>query len=122
MKTRGMQGLTANRIASETVTLNYSTYEDSGDGSAVVTPVETECAASVGALQAWDIERLEKAGIIIRSGVTIVIPEAPDTQPDTITHGSRNYRVVNWSGKHENETYTVVATCEEITIAGVSEE
>jgi len=119
MKTRGMQALTANRAASETVTLSYVTYLDSGDGSAVATPVLKEYSASVGALQRKDIERLEVAGIIIKSGVTIVIPEAPDEQPDTITHESTNYRVVDWSDRIENDNHTVVATCEEITISGV---
>jgi len=120
MKTRGMQGLTSNRAASETVTLKYVSYEDSGDGSAVVTPEEIECAASVGELQAKDIERLEKAGITVKSGITITIPDAPDgEQPDTITHDSKDYRVLNWSVRKENDCYTVVTTCDEITISGV---
>ena len=118
METRGMQGLTANRASSETVTLNYPTFTEADDGSAVVTPTTLTCAASVGALQEKDIERLEKAGIIVKNGVTIVIPCAPSGQPDTITHHNKNYRVVNWSEKNENGNLTVVATCDEITIPG----
>jgi hypothetical protein len=120
MQTRGMQGLTANRISSETVTLNYPTFDDSaGDGSAVVTPHLLPYAASVGALQPNDIERLEKAGIIITGGVTIVIPKAPPGQPDSITHQGKVYRVVDWSPVKENGNNTVVATCDEMPIAGV---
>ena len=118
MKTRGMQGMAANRISSETVTLNYPTFTDSGDGSAVVTPVYLISPASVGALQAKDIERLEKSGIIIKNGVTIVIPSAPDGQPDSITHEGKTYRVVDWSTVKENENNTVIATCDEEPIQG----
>ena len=118
MKTRGMQGLTANRISSETVTLNYPTYADSGDGSAVVTNVYLISPASVGALQPNDIQRLEKAGIIITGGVTIVIPSAPDGQPDSITHQGKVYRVVDWSPVKENGNNTVIATCDEEPIIG----
>jgi len=119
MKTRGMQGLTANRISSETVTLNYPTFDDSaGDGSAVVTPVYIISPASVGALQPNDIQRLEKAGIIVTGGVTIVIPSAPDGQPDSITHGDIVYRVIDWSPVTENGNNTVIATCDEMPIAG----
>jgi hypothetical protein len=119
MKTRGMQGLTANRISSETVTLNYPTYVDSGDGSAVVTPVYIISPASVGALQPNDIQRLEKAGIIVTGGVAIVIPSAPSGQPDSIAYGGKVYRVVDWSMITENGNNTVVATCDEGPIAGV---
>lgn len=118
MQTRTMQGLTANRASSETVTLNYPTFVDSGDGSAVVTPVTLTCAASVGVLQAKDIERLERAGIMVKVGVTVVIPCAPAGTPDTITHGIKKYRVINWVEENENGNLTVVATCEEITIPG----
>jgi hypothetical protein len=118
MNTRNMQGYTAIRISSESVFLNYPTFVDSDDGSAVVTPTALPYMASVGDLQKDDIERLEKAGIIIKSGVTIVIPSAPVGQPDTITHGTKNYRVVDWATKEENSNLTVVATCEEISIPG----
>lgn len=119
MKTRVMQGLTANRISSEAVALNYPTYEDAGDGSLTVTPVYTITPASVGALQPNEIERLEKAGIIITGGITIVIPSAPsEDEPDSITYNGINYRVINWSPVNENGNITVVTTCDEMPIAG----
>jgi hypothetical protein len=111
-----MQGLIAGRISSEVVELNYPTFADSGDGSAIVTPNIIIKMASVGVLQARDIERLEKAGIIVRAGVTIVIPSAPEGQPDTITWHNKKYRVVAWVTVKENDNLTVVATCDEKTI------
>ena len=113
-----MQALMANRVSSETITLIYTSYTDSGDGSAVVIPVKKVCSGSVGALQAKDIERLEKAGIKVKNGVTIVIPSAIETQPDSILHGNKSYRIVNWSDKEESGNHTIVATCDEITIPG----
>ena len=43
---------------------------------------------------------------------------AIETQPDSILHGNKSYRVVNWSDKEENGNHTIVATCDEITIPG----
>ncbi|MBN2401994.1 MAG: hypothetical protein JXN64_06320 [Spirochaetes bacterium] len=114
-----MQGLVANRIASEFVSLIYSEYDEYSDGSAVVTNETVNCRASVGALQAKDIERLEKGGIIIRNGITIVIPETADTQPDIVIYDNQSYRVVEWALKKEGDNNTIIATCDQIPIAGV---
>lgn len=118
MNTRNMQGFITSRIASESVSLNYSSCVDSGDGSAVVTPEIISRKASVTDLNTNDIERLLKAGIIIKTGVTIVIASAPyASEPDTVTYNNKNYRVVNWAATVEDSgNITVIATCEEISI------
>ena len=121
MNTRSMHAFAASRIKSETVYLNYPTFVDSGDGSAVVTASATPCQASVNDLNSNDIQRLEKAGIIIKQGVTIVIHSAPyDYEPEGITYGDKSYRPVNWAVTTENENITVVTTCEEISIPAAS--
>lgn len=122
MNTRNMQGFIASRISSESVSLNYSSYVDSGDGSAVVTPEIITSMASVTDLNSNDIERLLKAGIIIKTGVTIVIASAPYvSEPDTITWNSKNYRVVTWAvAAEENNNITVVTVCEEISIVAAT--
>lgn len=121
MRTRNMQAFVTRRIASETIYLNYPVSVDSGDGSAVVTPTALLAKGSVTDLNTNDIERLEKAGIIIKKGVTIVIESAPYSgEPDTITWDGKYYRVVNWATAEENDNITVIATCEEISIpAGI---
>ena len=117
MNTRSMQAFAASRISSETVYLNYPTFVDSGDGSAVVTPTAVSCRASVTDLNSNDIERLLKAGIIIKKGVTIVIHSAPTTdEPEGIIWSGKNYRPANWAVTQENDNITVVTNCEEISI------
>lgn len=121
MNTRSMHAFAASRIKSETVYLNYPTFVDSGDGSAVVTASATPCQASVNDLNSNDIQRLLKAGIIIKKGVTIVIASAPTTdEPEDITWSGKNYRPVNWAVTVENDNITVVANCEEISIPAAS--
>ena len=108
MQTRNMQAFAASRIKTDTVYLNYPTYSDSGDGSAVVTATLTACKASVNDLNSNDIQRLEKAGIIIKQGVTIVIHSAPSAdEPENITYSGKNYRPVNWAVSEENDNITV---------------
>ena len=102
MKTRGVQAGVAQRISSETVTLEYYDEYDNGDGSGTPIYSEVVSGASVGALQARDIQRLERAGIIVKSGVTIVLPFSDQTRPDRIVHNvdettDVSYRVVDWS-------------------------
>ena len=119
--------MTASRIADDTVSLIYMHDTDNGDGSATVVYETIQRNASVGILQPRDIERLEKGGIIIRNGVTIVISEAPAKKPDTISHGHTSYRVVQWSVVNEYDVYdeydeyterrgVIVATCDEIPL------
>ena len=132
MNLRGMSGLTASRITSESIFLEYDEYDEYGDGSQTVITVTLEKRGSVGILQPKEIERLEKAGIIVRNGATIVIKEAPRVQPERVIYGYKTYRVVSWAFDFEyeqdefigfdeyNTQYgTVVALCDEITIAGV---
>lgn len=117
MNTRSMQAFAASRIKSETVYLNYPTFIDSGDGSAVVTATSTACKASVNDLNSNDIQRLEKAGIIIKQGVTVVIHSAPySIEPHDIIYNGKYYKPVNWAVAEENDNITVIATCEEISI------
>lgn len=118
MNTRNMQGFISSRIASESISLYYSTCVDSGDGSAVVTDEIIPLKASVTDLNRNDIERLLKSGIIIKKGVTIVIKSAPyASEPDTITCNNKNYRVVDWAvAVEDSDNITVIATCEEISI------
>lgn len=122
MNIRNLQGGVATRISSEIITLEYYDEYDDGDGSA--TPVETKVVsgASVGALQAHDIQRLELAGIIIKNGVTIVIPLSVADIPDTIIHNvdeytNIKYRVVNWSRAHG----ITVMTCDLIPIGAADD-
>lgn len=121
MNTRSMQAFASSRIKSETVYLDYPVFVDSLDGSAVVTATLTACKASVNDLNSNDIQRLEKAGIIIKQGVTIVIHSAPyEYEPEGITYSGKNYRPVNWAVTTENGNITVVTTCEEISIPAAS--
>lgn len=117
MNTRSMQAFAASRIKTDTVYLNYPVFVDSGDGSSVVTPSSTPCQASVNDLNSNDIQRLEKAGIIIKQGVTIVLHSAPYShEPENVIYNDKNYRPVNWAVTTENGNITVVTTCEEISI------
>jgi len=126
MNTRALHGLTARRISGDDIALEYITEIDSGDGSAVVATNIVLLKGSVVALQPRDVERLERAGIIVKNGVTIVISECPDEQPDRITYGDKTYRVVNWTFEYSHTLGsgyygTVVATCDEIPIQGAVE-
>jgi hypothetical protein len=121
MNTRGVQGGVAQRISSETVTLEYNDEYDNGDGSATPVYSEVVSGASVGALQSRDIQRLELAGIIVKNGVTIVLPFVPVLRPDYITHNydeykNIRYRVVDWSVAHS----ITVATCDLVSIGSAS--
>lgn len=105
------------------MTLEWNDEYDNGDGSA--TPVYSEIisGASVGALQARDIQRLELAGITIKAGVTIVLPFSDRERPDRVTHNvdeytSIPYRVCDWSKAHG----ITVVTCEQITIGAANDD
>lgn len=121
MNTRALHGMVARRLASDDIALEYVTETDSGDGSAELVTNIVLLKGSVLPLQAKDIARLEKAGIITKNGVTIVISECPEEQPDRIVHNDKLYRVLNWTFDY---SYTlgsgrygsVITTCDEITI------
>jgi hypothetical protein len=123
MRTRGLQALTAKRIATEIVGLVYPQSTEAGDGSATVTNTTKYAPASVGRLQPKDIQRLEKGGITVRNGITVVLPDTWKTEPDTVTYNGKSYRVIEWDVETEdndfdNFTNTIVATCDEIPITG----
>jgi hypothetical protein len=118
METRGMQGFVLSRASSEDVTLIYYSAIENEDGSSTLYPEEVPTKGSIAELQPKDIERLEKAGIIVRKGITIGIPEAREAAPDTVIYNGKNYRVANWAAKKESDNISVVATCDETTIAG----
>lgn len=125
MRTRGVQALTANRIATETVGLVYPQSTEAGDGSATVTNTTKYAPASVGRLQPKDIQRLEKAGITVRNGITVVLPDTEATEPDKITYNEKSYRILEWAVATEDNDFdnfsnTIIATCDEISIAGVA--
>jgi hypothetical protein len=101
LKTRGVQAGVATRIASETVTLEYNDEYDNGDGSATPLYTEVVSGASVGALQPYDIERLELAGIKVKNGVTIVLPFSLNTIPNSVLVMTDEYE--------ENKRYRIVA-------------
>ena len=115
MNTRGLQAGVVSRITTETVTLVYNDEYDNGDGSARVTDDLVTSPASVVALQPKDIQRLEIAGIIIKNGVTIVLPGENYARPDRILRDEyTSYRVVMWSIANG----IIVATCDLIPIDG----
>jgi hypothetical protein len=125
MRTRGLQALTAKRIATEVVGLVYPQSVEAGDGSATITNTTKYAQASVGRLQPKDIERIEKGGNKVKKGIMIVLPDTWKTEPDTVTYNDKSYRVVEWNVETEDNDFdnfsnTIVATCDEIQIAGVS--
>jgi hypothetical protein len=130
MNLRGLSGLTTSRISSENITLEYIGFDEYDDGTGIPTYSSIEKKGSVGILQPRDIERLEKAGIEVRAGVTIVVKEALSIPPDRIKHDGKYYRIVAWSFDHEFDEYdeydeyairygTLIAHCDEMPIAGV---
>ena len=116
MNTRGLQGGVASRICTELVTLEYNDEYDNGDGSSTVMVTPVASYASIVALQPKDIQRLEMAGIVVKNGITIVLPGENYAKPDRIiTDEYSVYRVVLWSIANG----IIVATCDLITIDGV---
>lgn len=132
MNTRGLTGLSSNRISSELITLRYAHETDLySDGSVTITYTDLITAASVGILQPKEIERLEKGGVVIRNGITIVGHQAPSKRPDTIIYDGKHYRVLNWAfiKEYEADSFddydayatdygTVVAACDEENMTG----
>lgn len=113
MNTRALQGGVASRIASESVILTYEIGVPQADGSETITYKHVPCKASVAPLQAKDYERLEIGGIIVKDGVTIVIPFVTN-RPDSITYLESKYRVVNWAP----DTGVTICTGDKITVEG----
>ena len=121
MNTRALHGLTARRISDNGITLEYVIETDAGDGSSDVIVNVIPLNGSVNALQPKDIERLERAGIFVKNGISIVISECPEEQPDRIIYNNKIYRVINWTFEYsytflETNYGTVVTTCDEMTI------
>lgn len=122
MNTRGLSGMTTNRIADELVTLVYKVKDPQDDGSSIVTDYPITTMGSVVPLSPKEIERLEIGGITIRNGISIALATAPAYRPDYIlTSDNRKWRVVDWSFLEEYESGTdpvgtVVASCDEVLV------
>lgn len=112
MLTRNLQGMVANRVCAEDITLVYANEVDEYDGSATVTFSRVVTKASVTALQPKDIQRLQFAGQEIKDGVTIVLPFGT-RRPDTVEHCGDAYRIVAWA----TQDGCAVCTGDKITVA-----
>ncbi len=130
MNTRGLQSMTAARIADVEceVLFNHSTPQDDGSSLNAVETIDTQ--ASVVPLQPKDIQRLLEGGITVRNGVSIVLKNVPNQRPDKIIAESKSWRILNWTfvyayddideyDEYVTEFGTIVATCDEISIEGV---
>lgn len=122
MNTRGLSGMTTNRIADEDVTIVYKVKDPQDDGSSIVSDYPISVKGSVVPLPPKEIERLEVGGIVIRNGISIALAKAPALQPDyVLTADSRKWRVVAWTFIEEYDSGTdpygtVIATCDEVLI------
>lgn len=130
MNTRGLQSMTAARIADVPcqVIFNHSILRDDGSSRNVTETIET--MASVAPLQPTDIQRLREGGITVNNGVSIVAEKVPNKRPDRIIADGKTWRILNWSfifayndmDEYDDEVTeygTTVATCDEITIENV---
>jgi hypothetical protein len=130
MNTRGLQSMTAARIAdiSCQVFYNHSTPQDDGSSLNAIETIDT--MASVVPLRPQEILRLLEGGIIVRNGVSIVLTNVPNRRPDKIIADSKSWRILDWTfvyayddideyDEYMEEFGTIVATCDEITIEGV---
>lgn len=130
MNTRGLQSMTAARIADVEceVKFNHSTLQDDGSSLNAVETIDT--MASVVPLQPKEIQRLQEGGINVRNGVSIVISNVPNQRPDQIIASGKSWRILNWTfvyayddideyDEYVTEFGTIVATCDEMTIEGV---
>ena len=106
------------------VIYNYLTPDD--DGSAAVTETVLTLKASIKPLQPIDIERLQKGGIEVQEGVSILISEALEERPERVEADGKKWRVLSWSfiPAYENESGmpigTVVAQCDEIRVTAAA--
>lgn len=122
MMLRGLQSMAARRIADTTCDVIYNILTPDDDGSSIVTETVLTLKASIKPLQPIDIERLQKGGIEIQEGVSILISEAWAERPDRIEADGKKWRPRSWSFimAYENESGnpvgTVVAACEEIRV------
>ena len=126
MNTRGLTGMTTNRIAEEDCTLVYLTKALQDDGSHKVVPVPFETKGSVVPLPPKEIQRLQEGGVVIRNGVSIALTVAPSDRPDHITVGTQKWRILSWAFVKEFDTVdmyprgSVVAMCDEILTGSAS--
>jgi len=126
MNLRGLQSMVARRLADTTCDVIYNTLTPDDDGSSAVTEIPLTLKASIKPLQPIDIERLQKGGIEIQEGVSIVISEARAERPDRIEADGKKWRILSWSfiPAYENESGmpigTVVAQCDEIRVTAAA--
>ena len=130
MRTRGLTGLGSHRIADTVVGVVYNHLTLDDDGSSAIVEETEYLYASIQALQPKEIQRLQEGGIVLKNGVSMLIADARNDRPDKILYYSKKWRIINWSFSFEfvqenggsGETYrgTVVATCDEIIVPGVS--
>lgn len=125
MNTRGLQSMTASRIADVEcqVIFNHSVLRDDGSSYNAVETINT--MASVIPLQPKEIQRLQEGGITVKNGVSIVVKDVPDKRPDKIIANEKSWRIINWNfvfayddmdeyDEAVAEIGTIVATCDEI--------
>lgn len=126
MNTRGLSGMTTNRIAEEACSLVYLTKIFQDDGSHSITPVPFDTKGSVVPLPAKEIQRLQEGGVVVRNGISIALAVAPKDRPDYVEVGTMKWRVITWSFLHEFDTVneeprgTVVTICDEILTGAAS--
>ena len=122
MNTRGLSSFAARRSCDTTCTVVYNVLAEQDDGSATVTPYPLTLKASIVPLQPVDVQRLREAGIEVQNGVSIMISEALEERPESITADGKSWRILSWSfvPAYENESGnpvgTVVAVCDEIRV------
>lgn len=131
MNTRGLSGMTTNRIADEVASLVFlvRTFNLDGSHSVVESPFTT--MASVVPVPAKEIQRLQEGGVELRNGISIALAAVPGVRPDRIDCQGRQWRVVTWSFIREFDEYdeydeyteprgSVVAICDEILTGAAS--
>lgn len=127
MNLRGLPSLAARRIADSTCDVIYNTLTPDDDGSSAVTEIPLTLKASIKPLQPIDIERLQKGGIEIQEGVSIVISEARAARPDRIEADGKKWRPRSWSfvSAYEDDSGNLIGTaaavCDEIRVAAAVE-
>lgn len=114
MNTRGLQSMTASRIADTKCKVIYNISELQDDGSSESTSKPIYTYASIVPLQPKEIQRLREGGITVRNGVSIVLVNVQDLRPDRIETGTQSWRILTWTF----DSGTAVAACDEISIEG----
>lgn len=115
MDTRGLQSFATARISGDPVVLFYAIGVENDDGSEDISYEKLPALASVVPLTTADYKRLETGGIVVKDGVTIVLPFGTK-KPDKITHNTFTYRIVAWA----NANGATICTGDKITVTPVA--